>query len=349
MGLYRRGGRWWADFTVSGMRHQRSTGLTDKRAAEEVANGMRRQEERRAAGLVTAEHDHAARTWADHVGDFEAVLRGGGRSKVHVEDVLRHVRSFGAWAEARSIADLDDAKVSRWVAEEATASDLSVRSRNRRLASLKQYARWATETGRLPRNPLARLRLGRVDTDRRYERRALTADEVARLCDAAARRPLRRLARGGKAPSLSEPERARLEALGAWRSLLYRFAYGMGLRKGETGGLCWADLDLEGLEVTVQANVSKSRRRQTVPLRTDLATRSGPYAARARPPSRCSRVGPSPPTAPSKPTWRLRGSPRWTAAGSTQTSTVCASAWCPPSRRRVSTLARPSSWRVMRT
>src|SRR5688572_11522947 len=99
MGLYKRGGKWWTAFTIGKTRHYLSTGLCDKRAAEEVANNLRREQERRAAGLLTAEHHHAAQPWSAQVDDFEAVLRGSGRSKAHMVDVLRHLRTFGTWAK----------------------------------------------------------------------------------------------------------------------------------------------------------------------------------------------------------------------------------------------------------
>jgi integrase len=66
-------------------------------------------------------------------------------------------------------------------------------------------------------------------------------------------------------------QRAKLLALGRARALCYELAAGTGLRRGELERLRWGDLDLEKRVVYVPAASAKSKRDQSVPLRTDLA------------------------------------------------------------------------------
>jgi integrase len=62
----------------------------------------------------------------------------------------------------------------------------------------------------------------------------------------------------------------RLTRLGETRALVYLFAVGTGLRKGELRRLRWCDVDLGRGRVTVTAASAKSRRVQTVDLHERL-------------------------------------------------------------------------------
>ncbi len=80
-----------------------------------------------------------------------------------------------------------------------------------------------------------------------FRRRALTLDEVARLLNVAERR-------------------GRSELEGLERAACYALAALAGLRRGETRGATWADIDLDAGTVTVRASVAKNGREATLPL-----------------------------------------------------------------------------------
>ena len=62
---------------------------------------------------------------------------------------------------------------------------LSIQTYNHYLKSAKQFTRWLACDNRTLVDPLAQLSTLNVDTDRRHDRRALSAEEFIRLVEAA--------------------------------------------------------------------------------------------------------------------------------------------------------------------
>ena len=116
----------------------------------------------------------------------------------------------------------------------------SARTTQMRVGALRQMLAWAVAEGLLTANPLARWKA--LTGPKRRARRALTAWEIATLL---AHSP--------------EPFRA------IWHILL-----GTGLRAGELTSLLWDDINLQDGTLTIRAEVSKSKRSRTIPLRQDL-------------------------------------------------------------------------------
>jgi len=96
------------------------------------------------------------------------------------------------------------------------------------LAAFKQFCRWMVKDGRASESPVAYLDGLNVKTDRRHDRRALSADELRRLLAAAQGGPERY--------GMSGPERA----------MLYRLACQTGLRAAELASLTRASFALNG-------------------------------------------------------------------------------------------------------
>jgi integrase len=259
------GKTWWALFFVRGVRFHESLGTRDKRAAELVAADRLRRAELKAAGIVDPFEQHAERALPDHVLDFEATLRGRGVVEKYVKDRVGCLNAYLVATGARRLNDLDLPGASRWITT-LRKSDLSARSVNGRVRALKQFGRWLTTTRRAQFDPFEALQPLNEAEDRRHVRRALTADEAARLLEAARTRPIVYATAERKHAGVSDSERARLQALGETRRLLYLLAMGTGLRRGELRRLRWGDLDLEQGVVNVPAASAKSRRAQSVPL-----------------------------------------------------------------------------------
>jgi integrase len=122
------------------------------------------------------------------------------------------------------------------------------------LASMKSFATWLLLDKRMEHNPLLAVRGMNTKVDRRHDRRALTADELARLIRAAAE--------GGDVEGLTGEQRA-------W---LYRLAGYTGLRSAELASLTPASFRLDAATPTVRvaAAYSKRRRDDVVPLHPSL-------------------------------------------------------------------------------
>lgn len=273
---------WWLKYSTNGRRvrvnladHAGGGPVRDRRVAERIAARILAASEEKRAGLGDPFEPHARRPIADHVADFKTVLHAKGVADQHERDCVRYIERGIAGIGARSVSELDATKVSEWLSAER-ARGLSARSINMRRGALRQFTRWLVGERRIPFDPL--LSVGRLnqDADRRHVRRALTLSELARLLDAARRRPLedarrpRRIRTKLATPELTPGEEQRLRALGEARALVYAVAAGTGLRRGELGRLRWLDVDAVRGRVNVPASSAKSRKDQFVDLRSDL-------------------------------------------------------------------------------
>jgi hypothetical protein len=180
---------WWADYREDGQRRRENLGTPYKADAELVRGKILDRLRRKATGLVDPYAEHGARPLAEHIADFEATLRARGATDEHVERVVEYLRVGIEAMRAKRIADLDLATASRWLSE-VRAQGWSARTVNVRGQALRSFGRWLFETRRARHNPFLGLRPLNVAADRRRIRRALTAEEAAKLLDAAARRPL---------------------------------------------------------------------------------------------------------------------------------------------------------------
>ena len=108
----------------------------------------------------------------------------------------------------------------------------------------------------------------------------MTEEELARLLDAAQRRPLadaltvrRGEAKGQAQAKLSPATRENLLRIGRERALIYKTLVLTGLRKGELASITVGQIDLEGRVpyLMLHARDEKNRRGSEIPLRADLA------------------------------------------------------------------------------
>ncbi len=262
--------KYYVQFYIKGRLFRRALGTTDKRVAEERAADLRRKEERRAAGLLDPAEEHRDRPIGEHFDDFESMLRSRGVTDVHRGDRMACLRDFVKSASVSRLADLNEARATTWL-RALKDRGLAARTVNKRLQALRQFARWALVNRRLPWDPFVSLRPLNERVDRRLVRRALAPDEMARLLAAAESRPLAEKTAERIHKGVTPRERVKLLALGRVRALVYSLAAGTGLRRGELQRLRWGDVDLEKRMVYVPAASAKSKRDQSVPLRTDLA------------------------------------------------------------------------------
>lgn len=267
---------WNVEVWIGGLRHRKSTGCRDKRAAEEKAREIRLKLERKAAGLTSQEEEHAEKPLEESLLGFLVSLDAKKVVPRHRNDREACLRAFVAATGAKTIRDLDGAKAEAWLVEVAETG-LSARSVNRRRDALRAFGRWLVRVRRVTGNPFAFLPGRNEAADRRRVRRALSDADFGKLVDAARRRPLadatrpRRIRKSVSSPRISPEEEERLRALGVERALVYAFASRTGLRRGELGRLTWGDLDLERGIVRVPATSAKAKKEQRAALRGGLA------------------------------------------------------------------------------
>ena len=248
--------KWWGRFRDEHGVEKRVPLATDKGAAQSMLNMLVIKAERRAAGRIDAFDDHMKRPLSEHADDFEHYQRSKGNSEQHVGEVSKKVRSIVKGCNWTMVRDISASGAQRYLADLRTGG-LSVQTSNHYLRAIKQFSRWLVRDRRMPDDPLSHLAMLNVKTDRRHDRRALTADEFSRLIDAA----------------MTGPEVVCI--LGADRAMMYVLAAWTGYRKTEISSLTKRSLqlDTDPMTVTVAAAYSKRKRQDTQVLHRVVAER----------------------------------------------------------------------------
>jgi integrase len=170
--LYKRGNVWWAYFFIDGVRHQESTGTSNRRHAERIAQQLKDDAVLRHHGVQTADPNM---TFAALAARF--IATAGPRP--HHLDRLKHLLPYFEEYLLRSITR---ATVREYRAARHAAKSMSDATINRDVAVLRHLLYWAVDEGLLVSNPLARLRLA---PERRAPRPVLTIHEEDLLLTAA--------------------------------------------------------------------------------------------------------------------------------------------------------------------
>jgi len=227
-------------------------------------------------GLVDSRRFAATKPLASHLEDFHKMLLDKGNTAKHARTVKgRAERAFAACG-FRFYSDIDATALAEHLAElrkdtqdaDGNAKQgIARQTSNFILGSCNQFCRWMLKYHRAHENPLTHLTKMNVRQDRRHDRRALTADELRRLLEAAETGP--------ELFGMAGPE----------RRLCYRLAAESGLRASELRSLTRASFDMKAQPptVTVQAGYSKHRREDTLPLRPDTAAVLATYLAGKHP------------------------------------------------------------------
>ncbi len=263
--LFRRkaGGPWiarWHDHTNT--RRQRSTGTSDKATAERILRKIISDEALRREGVIDVADDryaaHERRPLSVHLADWQAALTAKGVTPQQVKQATMRATKIVDATKADRLSALSASRVQAAIGDlhdDADGNGLSLQTCHHYLRAIKQFSRWLHRDGRIKADPLAHLSGFNAETDRRYERRALTADELTVLIESTETAPTWR--------KLTGPDRA----------MLYRVAAGTGFRAKELRSLAPADFHLNEQPpvVVLQAKQSKRRRKDVQPIRSDLA------------------------------------------------------------------------------
>lgn len=194
----------------------------------------------------------AVRSIEAHLEPWSVFLASRGTTIAEINSLKNRVVRFARHVGQDDIEAITADAVARFLADLHTQNDkpASAQTKNHYLKALKSFAKHLVRSDVLERNPLEWLQPRNVATDRRHERRPLTADEFARLIEAAAAGPT--------IQAVSGPDRA----------MLYLIAGFTGLRRGELASLTVRSFDFatNPPTVTVQAGHSKHRRVDVLPV-----------------------------------------------------------------------------------
>ncbi len=205
---------WYVRFRdADGKMRRQSTGCRDKQAANKILSDIVADVEKIKSGIISPQEkqvaSHADRTLTEHVEDYLQHLsrkrvRGRKVSLQYRKNVEGRLHRLVKECRLRRLRDITREVIEKWL-DLAEEGGLAPATRNEYLISLSAFCNWAVKTGRLASNPVAGICKADRSSDRRRTRRALTAEEVARLLNAARRRPIAEV--GRKAVPLPEEDR----------------------------------------------------------------------------------------------------------------------------------------------
>ena len=214
-------GVWYYRFQDEHGRSVERKGSRNKREAERMAIEAETQANKIRQGLLNpadvAARKEANRPLWDHLSDWRQSMEDRGLGEDHsrlfgfrarcVMAVIAghdpaglHRRDMSVGERARrniAMADqlrLVTASILTRDAIQAALSKIrkagaSAQTANHYRSAIRAFCRWMVESGRMRSNPVAGVKPYRADSDRRYERRPLAPDEMARLVAAAEQGP----------------------------------------------------------------------------------------------------------------------------------------------------------------
>jgi len=224
-------------------------GCADRQVAKKRLADLISEKEREAAGLIApkVEREAATRPLKDHLEDW---LETKDRTRddqylVGVRNrVLRLIKEC-QWTYAKDVKAEDYAQ---WVGR----SDLSPKTLNDFLVSIRTLLNWMVKQGRIGANPLRSLDLLPANEDKRRPRRALTDEELARL-----------VRKSGE------------------RGIVYLVAATTGLRLGELREVERGDIRLDDAapKIVARAATTKNRKEASLPLHRDVTAQLRAFLA----------------------------------------------------------------------
>ena len=253
--------------TVKAYRDKESSEAMGKRLEDDVA--------KRREGLVDAFDDHRRTPIEQHIDAFFA----GQRSKRAPQKKMQ-INRIIAGTKVGRIHEFDTPRIEQFLKACQKDEEMADRTVNEYIASIKEFTKWAVTNGRLSTDPLRGLRrIGQKSIRLAHPRRALTLEQIARLFDAAERRPLREMQtirtgerRGQLVANLRPHAIAEGQRLGKERRIAYMLAFFGRLRRSEIAALQWGDLyfDVQPAKLKLRAHTTKSKRADVIPLHPQL-------------------------------------------------------------------------------
>jgi integrase len=231
--LLKRGNVWWSYFYLDGVRHQYSTGATNRRQAEAIEARLKEEANGRRFQLVQVD---------PHM-TFDALaarfIASGSARPHHLYHLKFLLPFFGETPVVRLTKPMTD-EFRKKRKQERKGTPLKDATVNRDLSVLRHILYWAVDERLLETNPIARLKLAR---ERRTKRQVLSLAEERQLLPAAS-------------PHLAAMIMAALDT---------------GMRRGEITSQVWEDVDLERKLLYVTRSKTPEGEAREIPLTTRLA------------------------------------------------------------------------------
>jgi integrase len=224
--LFKRGDVWWSYFYADGVRHQSSTGTSNRRQAESIEGKLREEVNNRRFQIVKTDPNMT-------FGELAARFIASGSVRPHHLYHLKFLLPFFSdTVVLRITKSMADEFRSRRHKRNPVIKDATI---NRDLSSLRHILYWAVDEQLLESNPLARMKMAR---ERRTRRQVLSVAE----------------------------EQLLLGAAGGHLATMIIAALDTGMRRGEITGQHWEDIDFQRRVLSVTRSKTPEGESREIPL-----------------------------------------------------------------------------------
>ena len=201
-------------------------------------------------GLLSAAKTAGKNRLKDHLESFIESLKVKQCTEKHVSLVENKIKRVCEDCKFDVVSDLDASRFTAYI----NGLNVAVKTKRDYIATMKQFAQWLHDTGRISKNNFKLIKNPKVlKSDQVHARRALTSNEVARLIRAA---------------QTGETWRG---ISGAERALIYRLSVESGLRYNELKTLKVSDFDFKAVTVEIRDANEKARRGDILQLKESTA------------------------------------------------------------------------------
>lgn len=253
----RKGEPYWIQYLDHTGKRRTVKGFTDKGLTEQLAAKLENDALLRKTGLIDPVQERLAQNQQLEITGLiklfgESIAEKSPDYKRHA---LSRLRRIVTGCRFKALGEIQAEPVEVFLKALRKKENLGPRTYNHYLQAADAFCNWCVETKRLVGNPLIGIERLNVELDIRHQRRALTAEEVALLVQSARES-------GVQIQRFTGEQRARV----------YLLSYMTGLRRRELGSLTPRSFDLKSEEptLTVEARMSKRRKRDVLPLHPDL-------------------------------------------------------------------------------
>jgi len=185
----KRHAHWYFEYKDYHGKKRMKKGFTDKGLTQQLATKLEAEEHMRRMGLIDGEQEEsAARRKSDvreHLRAYRTSMEAKKNTQKHVKLIMGRIVRVVEGCGFTTLGDLDATEVEGYLTMLSKKKGFGHRTYNHYLQAVDAFCNWLVSRRRLRENPIIGIPRLNANTDVRHQRRALTADEFAKLVQSA--------------------------------------------------------------------------------------------------------------------------------------------------------------------